>query len=333
VKLKEGIRLKITDKIYGEFIIESVLEELINSTVVQRLKYIHQGGASYLVNKKWNVTRYEHSIGVMLLIRKLGGSVEEQIAGLLHDVSHTSFSHVVDLVFKNNNEDYHEKIYNEMIIESEIPHILAKYDYHYDELLSNMSQWKLLEQPAPELCADRIDYTLRDMYEYGHISLRNAHNFLDHLIVVDGQIYLDNINEAEWFVDTYYKEVIGFFLDPVNVYGYEVLSKTLKLALEKSVINVTDLLGTDEEVMELLRLSKNQEIDTLLNQLHPEIKVIEDEINFDFHLKKKVRLIDPSIWIENKLYKASHLSDKVQTLTINAERKAKKGVYIKILSK
>lgn len=322
--------MKITDKLYGEFTIENVLEELINSAQVQRLKYIHQGGASYLVNKKWNVTRYEHSIGVMLLIRKLGGSVEEQIAGLLHDVSHTSFSHVVDLVLKNNNEDYHEKIYNEVIIGSEVPRILEKYEYHYDELLSNMTQWKLLEQPAPELCADRIDYTLRDMYEYGHISLRSAHNFLDHLIVVNGGIYLDSISEAEWFVDTYYKEVIGFFLDPVNVHGYAVLSKALELALQKGIIHATDLLGTDEEVLELLRLSKDQEINTLLNQLHPEIKVIEDEINFDFHLQKKVRLIDPSIWIENKLYKASHLSNTVRTLTNNAEIKAKKSVYIKI---
>ena len=37
----------------------------------------------------------------MLLIKKLGGSVEEQIAGLLHDVSHTAFSHVIDYVFDN----------------------------------------------------------------------------------------------------------------------------------------------------------------------------------------------------------------------------------------
>lgn len=50
------------------------------------------------MNKEWNVTRFDHSVGVMLLVKKLGGSVEEQIAGLLHDVSHTAFSHVVDYV-------------------------------------------------------------------------------------------------------------------------------------------------------------------------------------------------------------------------------------------
>lgn len=88
----------VNDEIYGEYEVEAVLQDLIQSKPVQRLKGIHQGGASYLVNPKWNVTRYEHSMGVMLLIRRLGGSIEEQIAGLLHDVSHTAFSHVIDFV-------------------------------------------------------------------------------------------------------------------------------------------------------------------------------------------------------------------------------------------
>ncbi len=109
----------IYDDIYGEFEVEKVLEELIFSDPVQRLKGIHQGGASYLVNQKWNETRLDHSIGVMLLIRKLGGSLEEQIAGLLHDVSHTAFSHVIDFVFENKEEDYHEK-YIKMLLKTPI---------------------------------------------------------------------------------------------------------------------------------------------------------------------------------------------------------------------
>jgi len=50
-------------------------------------------------------TRFDHSVGVMLLIRKLGAGsspasalLKEQVAALLHDVSHTAFSHVIDYV-------------------------------------------------------------------------------------------------------------------------------------------------------------------------------------------------------------------------------------------
>ena len=45
------------------------------------------------------ITRYEHSVGVMLLARRVGGGLREQVAALLHDVSHTAFSHVIDHVF------------------------------------------------------------------------------------------------------------------------------------------------------------------------------------------------------------------------------------------
>lgn len=110
--------MKIYDPIYGEFELESVLVELIHSKLVQRLRNIHQAGGCYLVKKKWNVTLFENSIGVMLLIRYLRGSLNEQIAGLLHDVSHTAFSHVIDYVLDNDNEDYHEQIVRQSIFTS-----------------------------------------------------------------------------------------------------------------------------------------------------------------------------------------------------------------------
>lgn len=167
----------ISDSIYGNYNIEKVLEELIKCQPVQRLKKIYQGGASYYVNKAWNVTRFEHSVGVMLLIKKLGGSIEEQIAGLLHDASHTAFSHVIDVVFDNQAEDYHETIYQQVIEESDIPEILEKHGFDYQRILFDHTKWTLLEQPAPELCADRVDYTLRDMYHYRQLSLSEVQYF------------------------------------------------------------------------------------------------------------------------------------------------------------
>lgn len=62
----------------------------------------------------------------------------------------------------------------------------------------------MLEQPAPELCADRIDYTLRDMYQYENITMEEVDNFLAPLIIKEGKIHLKGIKTAEWFVRTYY---------------------------------------------------------------------------------------------------------------------------------
>ncbi len=235
----------IRDCIYGESEVDGVLERLINSAPVQRLKGVHQAGAAYLVEETWDVSRFEHSIGVMLLIRKLGGSVEEQIAGLLHDVSHTAFSHVVDTVFDNRAEDYHEQIFDSVVRHSEIPDILETYGYCCEDLLDD-SRWTLLERPSPELCADRVDYTLRDMYRYGKITKEEVERFLEELVVVDGSMYVSSVDAGEWFVETYYKEVIDFFLDPLNIYSYDRLAEVLKLAMGEGILTTDDFLLEDE---------------------------------------------------------------------------------------
>ncbi|MUK88852.1 HD domain-containing protein [Ornithinibacillus sp. L9] len=321
----------ISDKLYGKVKVEKVIEELILSKPVQRLKGIHQGGASYLVNEKWNVTRYDHSIGVMLLIKKLGGSIEEQIAGLLHDVSHTAFSHVVDFVLDHQNEDYHEVIYESVIKNSDIPTILEKYNYRYEDMLLDDSKWTLLEQSAPELCADRVDYTLRDMYEYGHISMEEVRTFLSNLIVMDGKMYLQNVDIAEWFVRTYYKEVIDFFLDPLNIYGYDMLAKVLKLSIDKEVITLKDFLEDDENLLNKIKSSNDKELQGLLSQLNHHVKVREDSTNYDIHLKKKIRLIDPSVFNGQELVKSSILSENVREMSKEAFEKASKGMYVKVI--
>lgn len=320
----------ISDSLYGDFKIEQVLEDLINSKPVQRLRGVHQGGASYLVNPKWNLTRYEHSVGVMLLIRTLGGSLEEQIAGLLHDISHTAFSHVVDFALNHEAEDYHEQIYYQVVVQSDIPGILTRHGYNFHDILK-VDKWTILEQDAPELCADRVDYTLRDMYHYGHISKVEVDDFLQKVITVNGKMYLEDVSSAEWFVQTYYKEVIDFFLDPLNIYGYDVLAKLLKLALESKLLESKDLLGTDEELISLLKNSENPLIQKGLKALHSNVNVIEDKESYDIHLKKKLRLIDPSVFYDKQLIRASELSKRIRVMSEDAYAKAQEGTYVKII--
>jgi len=322
----------ISDVIYGEFKVDKVLEDLILSKPVQRLKGIHQAGASYLMNEKWNVTRFDHSVGAMLLIKKLGGSVEEQIAGLLHDVSHTAFSHVIDYVFDSENESYHEEIFSSVVKNSEIPAILSKHGYNYEDILLDDSKWTLLERSAPELCADRVDYTLRDMFTYGYISLEEVHSFLEDVIEVDGKMVIQNIEIAEWFTETYYKEVIDFFMKPMNIYGNDMLAKTLKLALHKKVIHADDFLLEDYELITKLQLCKDQEVDALLRKVHPSIEVKEDRNEYDLHQKNKVRLIDPPLLREGKIVQASVVSEKIRQMSDIAYEKAIRGMYVKVIS-
>lgn len=107
------------------------------------------------------------------------------------------------------------------------------------------------------------------MYHYDHISKDEIDIFLKDLAIVNGKIYVTNVETAEWFVQTYYKEVIAFFLHPLNVYGYDQLAAILKIALDKEIISRDDLLKTDDEVMSLLRNSEDSLIQQSLKALHP----------------------------------------------------------------
>ena len=125
--------MKYQDKVYGEVEInEGVLLDVINSDALQRLNGINQYGTWVLVDPKYDTSRFEHSVGVMIVLEKLGADLKEQLAGLVHDVSHTAFSHVVDYVFgKAEVQDYHEEHAKEFISKTDLPEILKKYGYDW----------------------------------------------------------------------------------------------------------------------------------------------------------------------------------------------------------
>ncbi|MFC0523425.1 HD domain-containing protein [Pontibacillus salicampi] len=322
--------MKIVDSIYGEFIIhEPVLEELLHTEAIQRLKGVHQGGASYLVNPQWNGTRYEHSVGVMLFIRKMGGSLSEQIAGLLHDVSHTAFSHVIDYVLEEQEENYHEQIFQSMIEKSTIPEILHRYGF-CQEVLFNEKNWKILEQPLPDLCADRLDYTLRDMYHYERIPYQDIQWFLNQLDVEGPIMSVESITAAEWFVDLYYKEVVDFFMHPLNVYGSKQLTNVLSIAWEKGFIAEDDFRLDDESLLCKIRSSNDPSLDNELAKLEKNVAVVEDELHFEYYQQNKLRYIDPLVKMEDGTYqRSSLLSDTIKVQTEKAKEKMKKGTYVR----
>lgn len=322
--------MKINDYLYGEFELENVLEELINTKEIQRLHGVYQGGASFIVNKKWDVTRYEHSIGTMLLIRILGGSIEEQIAGLLHDISHTAFSHVVDYALDKSDENYHEIIFEKVVKESSIPSILKKYGFSIDNILDE-SKWSILEMKAPKLCADRVDYTLRDTYKHGRITKSEVDDFIKSLFVVDGEIVINSIKYSEWFVDTYYKEVVEYFMHPLNLFAYARLAEAIRICLNNGELSKDDLLKEDNQVLEVLNKSKNNSVKNISMTLNSKLTVIEDKEDYQMHKTTKLRFVDPTVIVDGRCIESSKLSSLIKDINMKLTEKVDSGVYLKRL--
>lgn len=323
----------IYDELYGAFEVAPVLKELIQTETFQRLKDIHMAGPAYLADSNWNETRYEHSLGVMLLIKKLGGSLEEQIAGLLHDISHTAFSHVVDYVFERPDEDYHERIKQKFLEDSEIEKILSRYNFNIEQLLYCASNWQLLEKEAPHLCVDRIDYTLREIHRYYKVPLNEIYDFLDELIFKSSELCVQSTNQAEWFVDQYYRIVVEFFYNPKNIYATEQLKKVLELALQKKVIIEENFLMAETQLLNRILNSEDPECHFLLEKINdlPQLAIVQENEKYDFSRKNKIRYVDPGIYRNGFVQPISRSSEKAKKKIAKTKQAIIKGQYIKVI--
>lgn len=243
--------IRLNDIIYGNVEMPAVINDILSTAAMKRLDGIHNSGAVFLVNPDLSHSRLEHCVGVMLLIRMLGGSELEQIAGLLHDVSHTAFSHVGDYVFDNREENYHELVFADVLLASEIPAVLIKHGYHIDQFLAG--GFDILEQPLPELCADRLDYTLRDAVHGGLITRYSARTFLQNITLHQGKIVVTDEVWADWINDIYLRLNNEVFNFPLYVYANYELTMIIRDLLKSGFLKKSDLFKDDTFLLNKIR--------------------------------------------------------------------------------
>ena len=286
----------IRDRIYGSFEIgEQVLVDLIHTPAMQRLRKIYEAARFPNNNEKMiSSTRYQHSVGVMLLLRKYGASMDEQIAGLLHDVSHTAFSHAIDRVVGDHvKQDYQDNRHDGYVRSTGIPSILAKHGYDVGRIVDIKSgAYRLLENQLPDICADRIDYSLRNFAKWENP--RAVGTCLQGLVNYKGRFVFLSRPIARLFAENYLEcQIRNWGSVKYNAMEY-IFSKALMLAMRKGIINIGDLLYTyDNYVMGKLRKSRDRDIRELLGILEHRIRYHEVRKDPDYINRVKLRYTDP----------------------------------------
>jgi len=300
--------LHYIDRIYGPAtILEPVLLALLDTRALQRLHGVLQHGISGLLGVTRATTRYEHSVGVMLLVRRFGASVDEQIAALLHDISHTAFSHVIDYVFNDyDQQGYHEAKKEQFISASDIPAVLASFSFDWHQLLDE-ENFPLLEQPAPALCADRLDYFLRDALDLGLADLPDLQDALAHLVKYQGRIVADDLPAARWMAQTFIAADQASWANFREVGLYELTAQAIRYALSSGALSEEDLWGGDRDTWAKLRQSKDPLLQSQLRLVSPATQFAWDDEQPDFRVSTKLRTIDPDVLAEGRLRCLSEL--------------------------
>jgi hypothetical protein len=191
--------LSLRDPVHGFIRADPLEAALINSRPLQRLRFIHQLGFTFLVFPGAEHSRFGHALGAM----HLAGRVYESLCGkaegllpagarsrerrlvraaaLLHDLGHAPFSHSAEELFEGGID--HEEMTRRLIA---TPEIAAIFERHGDGLEpadvvrllrggGNPTERLLSQIVAGELDVDKMDYLLRDSQlcgvQYGSFDL------------------------------------------------------------------------------------------------------------------------------------------------------------------
>jgi len=302
--------MQIYDRVHGDIeITNPVIVDLINSHPMQRLKRISQDGAAHFLQPVRNVTRFEHSVGVWYLSYIYKRPIEEQIACLLHDTPHTAFSHVIDFVLDDESYTFHEKFTKQIIMDSEIPDILKKYNIDLEKVL-NTKNFPLLENDLPNLSVDRWDYFMRDGYNIGYLPKLLAKKFIADVSIdkKSTQFYFNNKRLGATFAVLFTSFSRLLWLGPNSHASYILLASAIKKAYDLKFITQDDFFTDDDTLFRKLKNTNNQEINELLTKLTPsttfEYATLDDA---ELINKNKPRSVDPLVMHKNKLVKVSTL--------------------------
>lgn len=300
--------MTITDRIYGKVeVTDPLIIELLGSAPLQRLRKISQDGATHFIQPTWSANRFEHSFGTWYLAERFDRTIEEQVACLLHDVPHTAFSHVVDFVMDDHNQEYHDRFLKQVVLDSDISHICQKRGLDINKVLQK-EDFYLLDNRTPELSFDRWDYFMRDAHMMGILPLESIKLIVSSAKLKDGQFYFEDLNVASQLCLTSLMVCQLGYVSATSHGSWFLLAEALKIALKENIITENDLFTTDEVVWDKLIQAKSKSIDAYLNRLETGREFeYAPKHKAEFYGKNKARYIDPLALRNDKLQKTSEL--------------------------
>ncbi|MGI8316565.1 HD domain-containing protein [Halobacillus mangrovi] len=226
---------------------DRVIWDLIGTAEFQRLRRVKQLGTSYLTFHGAEHSRFNHSLGVYEIVRRIienfkdrdNWDPEERLlclcAALLHDLGHGPFSHSFEKVFKLDHEDFTQAI---LLGDTEVNAVLKKVapDFAKDvaDVINKTYKNKLVVSLiSSQIDADRMDYLQRDAYftgvSYGHFDmeriLRVMRPMEDQVVVKES-----GMHAVEDYIMSRYQMYWQVYFHPVTRSAEVILSKILHRA-------------------------------------------------------------------------------------------------------
>jgi len=296
------------------------IKELINTPEFKRLSNVGMNcGCEYtsfpIFSKGKDYTRYEHSIGVALIIWHFTKDIKQSIAGLLHDISSPVFAHVIDFLNGDHEtQESTEEKTEEIIANSmEIQEILKKYNLSTKDVY-DYHMYPIADNDSPLLSADRLEYTLGNAFYYGFKSMEEIRDMYEDLVVSinefgQSEISFSTLDKAIEFTCVSI-ENSKVYSSNVDRFAMQYLADLLKLAVNKRVISMKDLYTVENQV--ICKLKKDEELKSMWKNFTKLSQIFtskeKPEYGYWVNIPAKKRYINPQVVSQGRV---SNLSKKL----------------------
>lgn len=239
--------------------IPDFLREFMQTKEMLRLKDVGMNcGCEYtqfdIFKNCQSYSRFDHSVGVALMIWHFTHDIKQSVAGLLHDIATPVFAHTIDFlngdyVKQESTEDETENIIKN---NSEIQQLLMKYHLAVEEV-SDYHLYPIADNKTPQLSADRLEYSLGNMLNYGFVEIERIKEYYQHIYVNEAknELAFDDLEIAIAFTKDVIKTAKVYIMDE-DRFAMQSLAMLLKKAIEEKVIDYSDLYLNETAVIQKL---------------------------------------------------------------------------------
>ena len=236
----------LMDPVYDEFIMierGSVLDKVLDTPLLQRLRYIRQLGPCYYVYPGAEHTRFQHSLGVMWLsekavgyLRKKGFAVDANterlitLSALVHDLGHSPFSHalentIIPLPHEKLTLKAVDMLESEKLIDKELANGVKSV---ISKTYSKSFVYQLI---SSQLDCDRLDYLRRDAFYTGvSFGKVDVNRILVSILIDNNEVVWSyrGLNALEAYVMSRYEMYWAVYFHKVNLAAQVLLRKIVK---------------------------------------------------------------------------------------------------------
>ena len=230
------------------------LQEAAATPPMQRLRGVGMNcGCEYTSFPEFSIwqsySRFDHSLGAALITWHFTQDPKQALAALFHDIATPVFSHVVDFLRGDyETQESTESGTREMILESkEILAVCRKYGIDPEDI-TDYHRYPIADNDSPRLSADRLEYTLGNIVNFGFGTEETVKAYYENLIPTATELVFRDESTACAFA----KDALRcsrVYVSDADRYSMQLLSELLSDAIRLEILTAEDLYLQEADVL------------------------------------------------------------------------------------